>query len=132
MDGGLKLAHTGGSRRKQISVTALVEIAKKYKAEITPDRQIRWMDMNFEWIETLQFRPSVLDAVILANAPKVGPSYLEAAQAATGWPRQTLLGFSEIMLVGRPLKSAIIQEGSRMYWKGIAIGLFVYGKLRRH
>lgn len=133
VDGGLKLEPTGDS--KQLSVTDVVRIAKKHKADITPGRQIRWVDMPGQtpmWMETLQFRPSVLDALILEHASLVGPGYLTAVQAATGWNRRTILGFLQIMLVGRPIESQQMEEGSFNYWKGIIIGVMVYGKLRRH
>jgi len=131
VDGGLKLARTG-DLPSQISVTDVVNIAKKYKADITPGRQIRWMVTTGEWIETLQFRPSVLDSLILEFSSKVGPSYLSAAQAATGWHRRTILGFLQVMLLGRPVETAEMRGGSINYFKGIIIGLIVYGKLRRH
>tara|TARA_R110000772_G_scaffold267971_3_gene393602 strand:+ start:35107 stop:35511 length:405 start_codon:yes stop_codon:yes gene_type:complete len=134
VDGGLKLARIEGSSN-QLTVTEVVDIAKKYKADITPGRQIRWVDSTGEtpsWIETLQFRPSVLDSLILERAWKVGPSYLTAAQAATGWNRRTLFGFLQIMLVGRPIETAEMNRSSFNYWKGIIIGVMVYGKLRRH
>lgn len=118
----------------QITVTEIVRIAKKYKADITPARQIRWQDMIGEpsWVETLQYRPSVLDAVILEHAWRVGPSYLSAAQAATGWNRRTILGFLQIMLLGHPIETAQMNRKSFNYWRGVIIGVMVYGKLRRH
>ena len=125
------MAHTGGSSNQK-SAPEVIAVAKKYKADITPGRQIRWDSMSGEWMETLQFRPSVLDAMILEFACKVGPGYLEAAQAATGWNRRTIFGFLQVMLVGGPVESQPMEEGSLNYWKGILMGVMVYGKLRRH
>jgi hypothetical protein len=88
--------------------------------------------MEPKWIETLQFHPSVLDSLILEHAPTVGPGYLAAAQAATGWNRRTIRGFLQIMLTGRPLETQEMNRTSFNYWKGIIMGLMVYGKLRRH
>jgi hypothetical protein len=131
--GGLKLEHIGGSRT-QLTVTDVVQVAKKYKADLTPDRQIRWVDTIGEpsWMETLQYRPSVLDALILEYAGRIGPSYITAAQAATGWNRRTILGFLQIMLAGQPMETAQMKHSSFNYWKGVIIGVIVYGKLRRH
>lgn len=127
------MANTGGSTN-QLTVTDVVAVAKKRQADLTPDRQIRWVVTIGEpqWIETLQYRPSVLDALILEYAPKVGPGYLAAARAATGWNGRTILGFLQVMLIGRPIESQPMKEGSLNYWKGIIIGLMVYSKLRRH
>ena len=131
VDGGLKLEHIGDSP-SQKNVKDVVDVAKKYKADITPGRQIRWDSISGEWMETLQYRPSVLDAMILEYASKVGPGYLAAVQAATGWNRRTIFGFLQIMLIGRPVESQPMMEESFNYWKGIIIGVMVYGKLRRH
>jgi hypothetical protein len=131
VDGGLRLGHTG-DLANQKTVTDVVKVAKQYKADITPARQIRWDNMSGEWRETLQYRPSVLDSMILAHASQVGPSYLTAAQAATGWNRRTIMGFLQIMLVGQPIETDVMQQNSFNYWKGIIMGVMVYGKLRRH
>jgi len=125
------LVHTGDSP-KRLNAIEVYENAKKYKAEITPGRQIRWMDIPGEWVEILQYRPSVLDSLILQYAPQVGPSYLAAACAATGWNRRTILGFLQIMLIGRPVESEVMNWSSRGYWQGVVIGLIVYEKLRKH
>jgi len=133
VDGGSKLEHIGGLRN-QLDVTEVVRVAKKYQADLTPERQIRWVTSLGEptWIQTLQYRPSVIDALILEHAYRVGPSYLTAAQAATGWNRRTILGFLQIMLVGRPIETATMNRSSFNYWKGVIMGLMVYQKLRRH
>jgi hypothetical protein len=133
VDGGSKLERTG-DLPNQLTVTEVVEVAKKYKADLTPDRQIRWVDSIGvpSWIQTLQYRPSVLDALILEYAPTLGPSYISAAQKATGWNRRTILGFLQVMLIGRPIETATMNRKSFNYWKGVIIGVMVYGKLRRH
>ena len=124
VDGGLKLEHTEGLP-SQKNAQDVVDIAKKYKADITPGRQIRWDSISGEWMETLQYRPSVLDAMILEYASKVGPGYLSAVQAATGWNRRTIFGFLQIMLIGRPVESQPMMEESFNYLKGIKKGVNV-------
>jgi len=132
VDGGLKLAYSKDLPKEKLTAWAIITAAKEYQAELTPNTQIAWNATASEWQEKLQFRPSVMDAVILTYSRKVGPSYLQAAQAATGWPRQTILGFLEIMLLGAPVESAEIQRKGWSYWRGVIAGLFVYAKLRRH
>jgi hypothetical protein len=50
VDGGLRLGHTG-DLANQKTVTDVVKVAKQYKADITPARQIRWDNMSGEWRE---------------------------------------------------------------------------------
>ena len=123
-----------GGLPNQLSVTDVVAVAKKYKADLTPDRQIRWVDSIGEpvWMETLQYRPSVLDSLILEYSWKVRPSYISAVQAATGWNRRTILGFLQIMITGKPIESIAMNHASVNYLKGVVMGIMVYSKLRRH
>lgn len=111
------------------------EIAKKYRAEITAGRQIQWLDMGDfpgEWHEKLQYRPSVLDSLILEGAIHE-PKYMTAAMQSTGWPRPMIVGFQTTMLLGRPFETEDMYIEGFMYWKGVVYALMVIEKLRsRH
>ena len=128
VDGGLNLAHTLVFHT--LSVHEVVRIAKKYKAELTPDRHICWTD-TLGWTVTKQLRLSVMDALIIEYACNIGPRYLDASSAATGWNCATIHGFLEIMLTGRPFNTTLMYNESRHYWQAILIGLLVYPRLRR-
>ncbi len=123
------MAHTLGFQT--LSVPEVVRIAKKYKAEITPDRQIRWSDTRL-WMKLRHHQPSVMDALILEHACTIGPSYLDAASTATGWSYPTIRGFLEIMLTGRPYQTTPMDRDLRNYWQGVLMGLLVYTRLRCH
>jgi hypothetical protein len=73
-----------------LSAPDIIYSAKKWNAEVTSDKQIRWVDMGQfggEWHESLQYRPSILDAVILDHAQSVGPSYREPFCLGDQWKR---------------------------------------------
>ena len=109
------------------------EIAKKYQAEITADRQIQWLDMGSlpgdKWVKHTEYRPSVMDAVILDQAWKI-PGYLSAAKAATGWTEPMVMGFLQGMYLGQPLETVQMKSENFPYWKGMLIGLMVIQKLK--
>jgi hypothetical protein len=110
----------------------IYEIAKSYQAEITAGRQIQWRDMGCthgQWEPMTQYRPSVMDSLILDRAWRV-PGYLAAARAATGWPTPILVGFLEAMAVGKPLETKKMHMEDFQYWKGLVIGLMVIQKLK--
>ena len=108
----------------------IVLVAQTHNAVCTETSQIAWIDHLKEWQELKYHRPSVLDAVVLEKAFKVGPSYQEAIQAATGWPMETVMGFQTIMLLGQPVESGEMSRSNMKYWKGIIMGLFVYEKIK--
>jgi hypothetical protein len=108
----------------------LVVIAKTYNAVCTETSQVAWVEHIGEWQELKYHRPSVLDAAILHKAFKVGPSYFEAVQAATGWPKDTVVGFQTIMLLGEPVESGSMSRANMKYWRGVIMGLFVYEKIK--
>jgi len=112
------------------NVQDIIVTAKKYNAEATEECHIVWIDSIEEWHELKNLRPSVLDAMVLEGGVKVGPSYLDAIQAVTGWNVARIVGFQTAMLLGGPAESAPMM-GSRMaYWKGILEGSFVYEKIK--
>ncbi len=115
----------------------IYRIAKSYRAEITESRQIQWHGMvnslgnksYSQWESLPDYRPSVMDSVILQRAWRV-PGYLEAAMAATGWTRSMVMGFLQAMLLGHPLKTEEIRMEEFPYFKGMLIGLMVIQKLK--
>ena len=115
---------------KMISTHDIIVIAKKYNAQATEECHISWVESLEEWHELKHVRPSVLDALILETWFKVGPSYLGAVQAATGWSRDRVFGFQTAMLLGGPAESAPMTAQRMSYWKGVLDGSFVYEKIK--
>jgi hypothetical protein len=110
----------------------LILVARDYGACCSETCNIVW-DACYrrEWREHEKLRPSVLDAAVLEYAPRVGPSYLEAVIAATGWNRDAIIGFNTVMLLGYPAESADMKRERMAYWMGVANGLLVYEKIKR-
>ncbi len=109
-----------------VSQKELYRIAVKYVADVTPARQIIWEPSGTstgKWTESLQFRPSVLDSMVLEHCPKVH-MYKDAVLAATGWNIEMYYGFQQIMLVGRLIEDESMYRTGLQYWKGIIDGLF--------
>jgi hypothetical protein len=119
-----------------LSAPDIIYSAKKWNAEVTSDKQIRWVDMGQfggEWHESLQYRPSILDAVILDHAQSVGPSYRDACIAATGWGQDTLFGFRQTILLGRPMEAIMVAESANIrYIKGVVLATLVIEKVSKH
>ena len=108
------------------------EIAKSYRAEITADRQIQWHGMvnsPGEWQQMVEYRPSVMDSIILAKSWLI-PGYLSAAKAATGWSEAMVMGFLQGMYLGHPLETTEMTVENFTYLKGMLIGLMVIQKLK--
>jgi hypothetical protein len=114
-----------------ITTQEIIAIAKHHNAMVTEESHLHWVDTLQEWNELKFLRPSVLDTIVLDRALKVGPSYLEAVQAATGWQRDTVVGFQTAMLLGGPAESAEMDMERLAYWRGILIGSFVYEKIKK-
>lgn len=114
-----------------ISTADIIFIAKKYNAECSEECRIYWVESVGEWHELKNIRPSVLDACVLDQAFKVGPSYLKAVQAVTGWPREMVVGFQTAMLLGGPAESATMHVDRMSYWKGVLEGSLVYEKVKK-
>jgi hypothetical protein len=115
-----------------LDAQSVYEIAKHYRAEITAGRQIKWLvteNSHGEWTELMQYRPSVLDSVILAKSWRM-PGYLAAAKAATMWPNDMIEGFLQAMLLGRPTASQEMRMENFQHWKGQFVGFMVIQKLR--
>lgn len=111
---------------------AVYEIAKKYQAEITERRQIKWLvteNLPGRWVMQRGVLPSVLDAVILEKSWRVHP-YLAAVQAATMWSRPRVMGFLQGMYLGKPPKSEAIKLEEFQYWKGMLGAMMVIQKLK--
>jgi len=118
---------------EMLNAQNVYEITKKHRAEITAERQIRWLGMGDfpgEWRETLQYRPSIMDALVLEHACHVGPSYLEAAGAATGWPKDMVIGFQQTMIFGKPIETKDMHMLDFQHWKGVILALMVIAKLK--
>ena len=114
----------------EMNVQDIIVIAKKYNAQATEECHISWVESIGEWHELKHVRPSVLDALILDSGFKIGPSYLEAIQAVTGWSRDQVFGFQTAMLLGGPAETAPMLQQRMGYWKGILEGSFVYEKMK--
>lgn len=115
---------------KMISTQDIIVIAKKYNAMTTEECHISWVETIREWHELKHVRPSILDALVLDQGFKVGPSYLEAIQTVTGWSRDRVFGFQTAMLLGGPAESAPMTTQRMSYWKGVLDGSFVYEKMK--
>ena len=115
---------------EMITAPDIVVIAKSYGAVCTECVQITWLDHANQWEELKYYHPSVLDAVVLHNSPHIGPSYFDAVQKGTGWPKDTIVGFQTVMLLGEPVSSGEMSRTNMKYWRGVIMGLFVYEKIK--
>jgi hypothetical protein len=115
-----------------LDAQSVYEIAKQYQAEITAGKQIKWHvteNSPGKWVEMLQYRPSVLDSVILAKSWRI-PGYFAAAKAATMWSNEMIVGFQQAMLLGKPTQSQEMLREDFPHWKGQFMGFMVIQKLR--
>lgn len=108
----------------------LIAIAKEYHAVCSETCNIQWDESQQIWCERDGVWPSVLDAAVLKRTCRLGPSYLHAVIAATGWSRDTIVGFQTVMLLGQPVESGDMCVGNMAYWRGIINGLLVYEKIK--
>jgi hypothetical protein len=92
-----------------LSAPDIIYSAKKWNAEVTSDKQIRWVDMGQfggEW---------------------------HACIAATGWGQDTLFGFRQTILLGRPMEAIMVAESANIrYIKGVVLATLVIEKVSKH
>lgn len=121
------------SREGGMTVEEIYQVAKEYKAVMSPLTTIRWVEMEpygGMWVKGKISSPSILDALILDRAACV-PNYMTAAKMATGWSEESIVGFQRTMLLGHPMHETeeVALELSR--WRGICTALELYNLVKR-
>lgn len=116
-----------------MNVPDLITLAHKYHAQCSEACFLTWNPdriLTGYWVNFSGQRPSILDAAVMDSAWRVGPSYLEAIKAATGWGLDTIVGFQTVMCLGHPVESSDMGWSRLQHWRGIMMGLLVYEKIK--